>query len=311
MNREKLFHILLVTGIVCCISALLALAVLIPASVRQLVQSSALSERATVQRLAGALLSEHPELESGFVAALQQPSEQDRALGSQILSRYGYEDLPRLQENPSYMSALNSQRKKIIAFLGCALGLLILWLFWLTGQSRRQYKQLLRVLDSYLNEDYTFADAGYWGRSSGEGIFNLAGEKLKQLGNQIRLKNGRIQEEKENTKAFVTDISHQLKTPIASLKTCFSLLLESESEKEKEEFFERSRLQIDKLETLTQTLVNISRLENAMICLIPKPISLFELLVRSVNSIYDKASQKEIQLELEPFDDFPVQADLK
>lgn len=48
---------------------------------------------------------------------------------------------------------------------------------------------------------------------------NQIGDRLKQLGHQIVTKNTRITEEKESTKALVTDISHQLKTPMAALKT--------------------------------------------------------------------------------------------
>lgn len=311
MNRTKQLNILLISCMSACLLGLLALAIWIPVSTQHLVHVAATAERAAVQSLAGALLPEHPELEADFITALQTPTENNRLLGAQILGRYGYRDEPPLLENPFYVSSLQSQQANIALFL-CSAALLILFLLlWLTQQRKKHDQRILTVIDRYLTEDYSFTEAGSLGKRSGEGNLNLIGDKLKQLGHQIRLKNERIQEEKENTKAFVTDISHQLKTPIASLKTCFSLLLESENETEKEEFFHRSDLQIDKLETLTQTLVNISRLENAMIRLLPEPISLFELLIRSVNGIYDKASKKEIQIELEPFDDFPVLADLK
>ena len=56
---------------------------------------------------------------------------------------------------------------------------------------------------------------------------NQIGDRLKQLGHQIVTKNTRITEERESTKALVTDISHQLKTPMAALKTCFYIYLDA------------------------------------------------------------------------------------
>ena len=53
-------------------------------------------------------------------------------------------------------------------------------------------------------------------------------DQLEAIGHHIQLLKEEAREEKENTKEMVSDISHQLKTPVAALDTCFSALKQNE-----------------------------------------------------------------------------------
>ena len=65
---------------------------------------------------------------------------------------------------------------------------------------------------------------------------------LKQSDIQL-LKERSAGRKKESTKEMVSDISHQLKTPVAALDTCFSVLMQNDlSATEQEEF--RIRCQV-------------------------------------------------------------------
>ena len=59
-------------------------------------------------------------------------------------------------------------------------------------------------------------------------------DRLFSLQEQIQTDHTQLQEEKESTKAFVTDISHQLKTPIAALKTNLEILSGEEMTKKQQ-----------------------------------------------------------------------------
>lgn len=115
----------------------------------------------------------------------------------------------------------------------------------------------------------------------------------------------------QNAVLHITDISHQIKTPLSALKTCFSLYLEADTPAESEEFLTRCRFQLEKLETLTASLLNISRLETAMIRPKPERASLTEILVKAVNAVYDKAAAKRISIETETFPDITLLLDEK
>lgn len=71
------------------------------------------------------------------------------------------------------------------------------------------------------------------------------------MGKKPELNEQRMVLEKEETKALVTDLSHQLKTPVASIKMCFQLLEDGNLQpEERKEFLNRLGEQITHLEGL-------------------------------------------------------------
>ena len=85
----------------------------------------------------------------------------------------------------------------------------------------------------------------------------------------------KLDKEENSTKSLITDISHQLKTPLASLKMSHELTLSKDlSESERIEFLEQEDKEIAKLENLLAELVNLSRLENHMIQIKPERMSI-------------------------------------
>ena len=122
----------------------------------------------------------------------------------------------------------------------------------------------------------------------------------------------KLENEKEDSKALVTDISHQLKTPLASLSMCNSILEDDElTLDEKHEFLAMSNKNISKLQNLIECLVNISRLEAAMIKLKPVKSSLKDTVIKAYNSAYIKAQNKNIDIILEILKDYQIVHDNK
>lgn len=75
-----------------------------------------------------------------------------------------------------------------------------------------------------------------------------------------------MKREEAETKALVTDISHQLKTPLASLKMCYEIAdTGSFTREEQQSFLLQGFKEVDKLENLTKSLIQLSRLEANMI----------------------------------------------
>ena len=91
-------------------------------------------------------------------------------------------------------------------------------------------------------------------------------DQLEAIGHHIQLLKEEARTEKESTKEMVSDISHQLKTPVAALDICFSVLMQNDlSATEQEEFRIRCRSALDGLETLLQSLLDISKMETGQI----------------------------------------------
>ena len=120
--------------------------------------------------------------------------------------------------------------------------------------------------------------------------------QLEAIGHHIQLLQEEARAEKESTKEMVSDISHQLKTPVAALDTCFSILLRNNlSQTEQQEFRIRCRSALDGLETLLQSLLEISKMETGLIQINKKKLPLMDTVISAVNCTYPKADEKEIE----------------
>lgn len=134
----------------------------------------------------------------------------------------------------------------------------------------------------------------------------------KQTNKNLLVLRDRLKQEENATKALITDISHQLKTPLASLKLSFEMTQEDGiSEEERKEFIEKEKEEIDKLEVLLSELVNLSRLESRMIQLHPERTELRDTISDAVNRVYVKARAKDIEMELEDEESISVLHDAR
>lgn len=282
------------------ISIFIAEIIVLPKIEHDMLQEAGRQELVTVQQICGAVLENYPDVEQDFILGLRQPTNSLQEKGEQILKQYGYDEEHLLADNTLYAAYMIAWRNWTGFFLVTTFLLLAAALLYFYSTIRSSNKEILLILEQYLSEDFSFA---YGTERIVKGrihfMSNQIGDRLKQLGHQIVTKNTRITEEKESTKALVTDISHQLKTPMAALKTCFYMYLDASDADEKTEFLKRSETQLEKLEQLIASLMNISRLETAMISLTKESILLSDLLVDAVNGVYEKARRKSIEISVQ------------
>ncbi|WP_251389067.1 sensor histidine kinase [Mediterraneibacter agrestimuris] len=122
-------------------------------------------------------------------------------------------------------------------------------------------------------------------------------ERLYDIMQQSRL---RVEEEKAEIQALVSDISHQTKTPIANLKMINDTLLTREMSKEKQaDFLQAMGSQLDKLDFLIQAMVKTSRLETGVITLGKKTVSFTDTLTAALNSVLAPLEKKRITLSVD------------
>ena len=122
-------------------------------------------------------------------------------------------------------------------------------------------------------------------------------EKLKEVSRAISVMQDRLKEEENNTKALITDISHQLKTPLASIRMSYELSGERGlSEAERTSFRASEEKEILNMERLLDELVKLSRLENSMITIRPEVTGLKTTICEAVSLLYGKAAAKNIEI---------------
>ena len=155
-------------------------------------------------------------------------------------------------------------------------------------------------------DDYSFENDSERLKTLGNQHF---ADSLSKLGSKLKLKATQLDREQDSTKTLVTDISHQLKTPISAMKTCFDMYLEADSQEEKNEFFYRSMAQMDRLESLAAALINVSRLETGMIELKTEKAFLTDIIITALNTVYQKSLDKDIMIETGEFTDICLELD--
>lgn len=247
------------------------------------------------QRVVGRLVEEYPDEESNIIKyLLVEDNSEAEALGEIILNKYGYNLEKSMDEDPTFSNYKKTYMINNINTIVLIIGIVVLIIMFMIKYIFGYLERISNILDNFIKGNLNYED-----EFNDEGIVNIISSQLNQLGRNISFNYTKLEEEKESSKALVTDISHQLKTTLASLSMCNSILEDDDlTVNEKREFFDMSNANINKLNSLIDSLINISRLEVAMIKLKPEENDLKETIIRAYNSAYVKAKNKNIEIIL-------------
>ena len=142
--------------------------------------------------------------------------------------------------------------------------------------------------------------------------FARISHRLSRLYQIMQENRRRVDEERQELQTLVSDISHQVKTPVSNLKMATDTLLEKPmTEAERTDFIRGIRSQTDKLDFLFQALVKTSRLETGVIQLDKKPGRLFDTVAQAMSGIVYAAEKKEIAVSVDCPEDLAVSHDSK
>ena len=139
-------------------------------------------------------------------------------------------------------------------------------------------------------------------------VFSEAGDtltarlqhQLLKLRNILTAQNKMLAQEKEHIKTLISDISHQIKTPVAAANTFAQLLGDKGlSDEERNEYISTLQISLEKLTFLTNSLIKMSRLESGIIRLKPQSSSLNDIVLQAVKTVYAKARGKNITITFE------------
>ena len=130
-----------------------------------------------------------------------------------------------------------------------------------------------------------------------ESLLSKSESRLKELVDLTCHQRQKIIDEQNNIKSFISDISHQIKTPIANILMYNETLIERELSREQQQsFLHNMKLQTTKLQWLMESLIKMSRLETGLIFLNKENSKLEETIAQALGSIYIKAQQKNIDI---------------
>ena len=145
-----------------------------------------------------------------------------------------------------------------------------------------------------------------------ENLFYKINHRLLRLYEVMRENRERVAKDRADLQELISDISHQVKTPIANLQMVNATLLEQSVPEEKQrEFLQASSGQLDKLDFLMQAMIKTSRLETGVISLDRKIQPLYDTLAAALGGILLNAEKKNIHVSVDCPPDLALAHDRK
>ena len=187
----------------------------------------------------------------------------------------------------------------------------LIWLFLLTQIFGKRLSAFTSVLCQTLDHMIEGNEAPLRPEDSETMLARIC-YRLSRLYQIMQENRRKVDEERRELQSLISDISHQVKTPVSNLKMAADTLLEKPvSEAERIDFIRGIFSQTDKLDFLFQVLVKTSRLETGVIQLDKKPGRLFDTVAQAMSGIVYAAEKKEIAVSVDCPEDLTVSHDSK
>lgn len=191
-----------------------------------------------------------------------------------------------------------SGRNKVMWSCGILVILLFLVMGWSIYEKRRTYRRVDELLDRVLNQE-VIVDSDVK-----EGEYSALVSKIKQIQDVLENHARSAETEKKQVKSLVSNMSHQLKTPLANLSLYAEILGKNElSQERKNEFFSKMQRQIEKLSWMVESLSKMVKLEQNLDDFEVKNTKIRQTILEAVDTVYEKLEKKEIHFDMESFED--------
>lgn len=129
-----------------------------------------------------------------------------------------------------------------------------------------------------------------------ESLWGRTGTQLEKVEQVFRKKEEESFCEKERVKGLISDISHQIKTPVANIKLYMELLEGENVSPDAQKFLKKIKGQTEKIDFLMQSMVKMSRLETGILQIHKEEKDLYETIGRAVSAVVAEAAAKDIDL---------------
>lgn len=120
---------------------------------------------------------------------------------------------------------------------------------------------------------------------------------LRCLQTSVFIKQENALNEKESIKYMISNLSHQLKTPLPNVKMYQEFLEDEKLSKDKQKIFRmKLKKQIEKIEWILESIIKCTRLEEGIISFIPDMYPIRNTIMQAMDSVALKAANKDIEI---------------
>jgi len=239
-------------------------------------------------------LSDYPEAQLKAIETISGKTQIDSESGKELLSKYGI-----------YRSTINTLSRNVYAnalilslpfLLGLAI-IMITCLFFIEKQFKR-IKEITIYSQRVLQKDYSLDI-----RDNAEGDISNLKNEIYKLTVMLKEQAQQQAEDKERLATALSDISHQLKTPMTSLFVMTDLLKQDNIPYEKKhEFMDTIHNQLDRINWLVSSLLTLSKLDAQAIKMKREKHHLTRLVKAAIEPVAIPAELKNININIEKSD---------
>lgn len=222
------------------------------------------------------IVRQYPDVEEETIR--QMTSDGVASQKESVLKKYGIEEdnfLPKRTGGNQQVMIVGGVTG--ILFLVCA-GCVGIFLYAMKRQ-RKQIEELEQYCEEALQETATL-DL----RDNEEGRFSLLKNKVYDITVLLREKNQLLEKNKKETERLIADISHQLKTPITSLRMTNEILYMDMSSEKRMRFLDNMQADLLKIEWFVKTILNLAKLDSKTLTLKREETMAAELSEKMIDS---------------------------
>lgn len=160
------------------------------------------------------------------------------------------------------------------------------------------YRTIDRMLDEILDgEPISQSDIR-------EGEISVLASKAKRVKEKVDLGISTAEEEKEQVKSLISNMSHQLKTPLAGLMMYREMLEDEGTDEEmRKRFLGKMKGQSEKIDWILKSLFKMVNLEQGAVVFEAEALPVRDTILDAVTAVLDRADQRNIRILTEPFED--------
>ena len=244
------------------------------------------------QAIIGQIISQRPEVEEEIIDIITQGNSKENInLGKEILAKYNYGNNLSLTNEPIIKESMS---KIFIIFLILICFVLIVSLILAILYFRKIYKDIKDMTD-YVYNSSEGRNFDMKNRNQ-EGQIGLLKTELIKMTNILKEKVELLNNEKIFLNEVISDISHQLKTPMTSLIILNDLMYEDLPKETKIEFLDKIKSQLNRMEWLIKSMLKLSKVEAKVIDFEKKEVKVSELIKKSISPSLIPMEIKNIEL---------------
>ncbi len=254
----------------------------------------------------GYLNNKYPEITKDVVISNFKFTDNEvKEQGLQILKDYGYYSSLDIRFLDNLYEPIKYLVSSVITIFLITLAIQIIHTFIYHKKVYNKINKITVASKEILSKNYDIEIMQYE-----EGEFSKLAYGFNEMRDVIKSQMDEISKEKDFLVKLTSDISHQLKTPLASTMVFNDILIdETEENDPKLKFLLKSKIQLERMEWLIKSILKLSRIDAKAIKFNSKSNNIFLILKECVNDLEAIAYKNNVTVNLMQHQDVIVNCD--